>query len=162
MTRAALAVLALLLLPPPATAAGAANLRPFEGPPVVREATALVQPVARTLTMLTSSYCLPGTTATGARVGVGIVAADIAQLPFGTRLYVAGYGFAKVEDDGPAITQNRLDLWLPPAHGCAASFAWGMRRVTVEILGRPYLSRHVPPRLRAADVRYVRERGKAA
>ena len=158
MTRIILAaVAAFLLLPPPATSAGAANLAPFEGPVPRIERAALVLPVARTLTMLTSSYCLSGTTATGTRVHVGTIAVDPTQIPFGTRLYIPGYGYGIARDDGPAITWDRLDLWLPPAHECAASYAWGMRRVTVEILGRPYLSRAVPPRLRQVGIRYVRK-----
>ncbi len=158
MTRLILTtILALLLLPPPATSAGTANLAPFEGSPPHIERAALVQPVARTVTMLTSSYCLSGTTATGTRVHVGTIAVDPAQIPFGTRLYVPGYGYGIARDDGPAIGPGRLDLWLPPAHECAASYAWGMRRVTVEILGRPYLSRAVPPRLRQVGILYARK-----
>lgn len=154
------AIAAILLMPPPATSAGAANLRPFEGPPMVRQAAALVQPVERTLTVSATAYCLSGTTATGARVGPGTVAVWPPQIPLGSHLWVQGYGYAKALDTGSAITAGHVDLWMSWDNHCAAAWAWGRRTVTVEVLGRPYLSRAVPPRLRAADVRYVR--GKAA
>ncbi len=149
MTRATrvllLSALALLLLPPPTVGASLVSMPPDGAPPKV---TAYLAIPEHAQTMLTSSYCLSGTTAMGTRVGMGTIAVDPQQIPFGTRLYVPGYGYGTALDDGPAIHWDRLDLWLPWAHECDASTDWGMRTVTVIVYGKPHLSRHVPPRLR--------------
>ena len=158
MTRIILtALLALLLLPPPTTAAGAANLAPFEGPPPRIERAALMQPIARTLTVLSTSYCTGATTATGAPVGVGTVAVDPSIIPLGSHLYVQGYGNAVADDTGGAIQGYRIDVYYPPKDFCLRSVDWGRRTVAVEIFGKPYLSHAVPERLRQVGIRYVRE-----
>lgn len=53
-----------------------------------------------------------GITASGRRVEHGIVAVDRNEIPFGTRLYVEGYGFAIAADVGGAIQGNRIDLFM--------------------------------------------------
>ena len=52
----------------------------------------------------------PNITASGARVEPGKTVAAGPSLPFGTNLYIAGYGRRIVEDRGGAITDGRLDL----------------------------------------------------
>ena len=54
-----------------------------------------------------------GVTASGAKARHGTAAADTAFYPFGTVLYVPGYGWARVEDRGGAIKgPGKLDLWF--------------------------------------------------
>lgn len=71
-----------------------------------------------------------GVTASGAPVRVGTVAADGDLFPFGTIVYVEGYGYGRVEDRGALIKGNRLDLYFP-THRAAKS--WGARMIKVKI-----------------------------
>lgn len=62
----------------------------------------------------------------------GTIAADTRYYPFGTRMYVPGYGYGVVEDRGSAIKgPRRLDLYYDD-HDDA--LGWGRREVMVEIL----------------------------
>lgn len=80
-------------------------------------------------TMEATSYCLSGTTATGMRVGRGVIAVDPRVIPLGSRVHVSGYGDAIAADTGGAIQGNRIDVWLP----CGEAYAWGVRTVTVTV-----------------------------
>jgi len=71
-----------------------------------------------------------GVTASGTHAQHGTIAADTAVLPFGTIVYVPGYGYGRVEDRGGKITGNRLDLWYP-SHADAQ--AWGRKRMKVRV-----------------------------
>jgi 3D (Asp-Asp-Asp) domain-containing protein len=72
-----------------------------------------------------------GITASGTRAKPGTVAADTRHYPFGTVLYILGYGYAKVEDRGGAIQgPARLDLFFK-SHQDALN--WGRRRVPVQV-----------------------------
>jgi uncharacterized protein YabE (DUF348 family) len=51
-----------------------------------------------------------GRTATGRRMGHGIVAVDPNVIPLGTRVYVPGYGVGLAADTGGAIWGKRIDL----------------------------------------------------
>jgi len=51
-----------------------------------------------------------GRTATGLRIGHGVVAVDPNYIPLGTRLYIEGYGYAVAADTGGAIKGHRIDL----------------------------------------------------
>ncbi len=51
-----------------------------------------------------------GRTANGMKAQKGVVAVDTRVIPFGTRLYIPGYGFAIAADRGSAIKGNRIDL----------------------------------------------------
>jgi 3D (Asp-Asp-Asp) domain-containing protein/uncharacterized protein YabE (DUF348 family) len=70
-------------------------------------------------------------TATGARAKRGVIAVDPRVIPFGTRVYVPGYGYAVAADTGGAIKGNRIDLCFATVAEC---FAWGRRTVTITIL----------------------------
>ncbi len=52
----------------------------------------------------------PGITASGAAVEIGTTAAAAWSLPYGTRLYIPGYGFRVVQDRGGDIVEGRLDI----------------------------------------------------
>lgn len=71
-----------------------------------------------------------GITASGARAQYGTIAADTEVLPFGTIVYVPGYGYGRVEDRGGAIKGRRLDLWYP-SHRDAQE--WGRKKINVRV-----------------------------
>lgn len=71
-----------------------------------------------------------GYTASGTLAKVGTIAADTSVLPFGTIVYVPGYGYGRVEDRGGAIKGRRLDLWHP-SHGEAKE--WGRKKMNVNV-----------------------------
>jgi len=77
----------------------------------------------------------PLRTATGKRVRVGGIAADIRVLPFGSLVIIPGYNNGKpceVIDTGGAIRGLKLDVFLWSAH---EAIHWGRRRnVPVTIL----------------------------
>ena len=78
------------------------------------------------------AYHLPGRTASGLPVGVGVIAVDPTVIPLGTRVFVPGYGAAVAADVGSAIKGNIIDLWMPST---AAARAWGRRTVTITVYG---------------------------
>ena len=62
----------------------------------------------------------------------GTVAADTTHYPFGTRLYIPGYGYGRVEDRGGAIKgPKRIDLYY---HSHQDALEWGRRKIRVEVL----------------------------
>ncbi len=71
-----------------------------------------------------------GITASGSKAKHGTIAADTSVLPFGTIVYVPGYGYGRVEDRGGMIKGRKLDLWFS-SH--AAARQWGRKRVKVRV-----------------------------
>lgn len=69
-----------------------------------------------------------GITADGSKSRPGTIAADTSVFPFGTIIYVPGYGYGKVQDRGGAIKGKHLDLYFK-SHGDAQE--WGRRRKTI-------------------------------
>jgi 3D (Asp-Asp-Asp) domain-containing protein len=119
-----LAAVALLLV----VAEGCAGRRrPATSPPPGPPVTATV--------FIATAYCHGTTTASGARVRPGIVAADPSVLPLGTviRLERAGRydGTYTVLDTGPAIRGHRLDVFM---RSCRDATRFGRRDVQVLIL----------------------------
>lgn len=82
-----------------------------------------------------------GVTASGAKARFGTIAADTSQYPFGTIMYVPGYGYGRVEDRGSAIKGEHVDLFFL-SH--ADALKWGRRERTVTVW---------VPRGRTADAR---------
>ena len=78
------------------------------------------------------AYHLPGKTASGLPVGVGVIAVDPTVIPLGTRVFIPGYGPAVAADVGTAIKGNIIDLWMPST---AQARTWGRRTVTITIYG---------------------------
>lgn len=70
-------------------------------------------------------------TATGVPAVRGVMAVDPAFIPFGTRVYIPGYGTAVAADTGGAIDGAKIDLCFDTR---AEAFAWGRRTVTITIL----------------------------
>lgn len=69
-------------------------------------------------------------TATGTMPQRGTIAADPNILPYGTRLFVPGYGYGIVVDCGGSIKGNRLDLFMESRQ---EAIDWGCRTVEVRI-----------------------------
>ncbi len=84
----------------------------------------------RQLTVSATCYDLPGRTATGMPVGMGIVAVDPSVIPLGSRMHIPGYGNGVAADVGSGIKGNVIDLWYPTFAQCAT---WGRRTVTITI-----------------------------
>jgi 3D (Asp-Asp-Asp) domain-containing protein len=84
----------------------------------------------RQLVVSATCYDLPGRTATGMPVGRGVVAVDPSVIPFGSRLYIPGYGNGVAADIGGGIRGNIIDLWFPTYAECAG---WGRRTVTITV-----------------------------
>ncbi len=61
----------------------------------------------------------------------GTIAADTRYYPFGTRMYVPGWGWGRVEDRGGAIKgPTRIDLYFDSHQ---AALQWGRRKLPVRI-----------------------------
>jgi uncharacterized protein YabE (DUF348 family)/3D (Asp-Asp-Asp) domain-containing protein len=72
-----------------------------------------------------------GITASGMRAGYGVVAVDPRVIPFYTRLYIPGYGYAIAADTGSDIVGNRIDLGFTTY---SEAISWGRRPVQVYVL----------------------------
>ena len=72
----------------------------------------------------------PGITAAGTIPKPGTIAVDPRHIPYGTPLWVEGYGWGLALDTGAAIRSapQRLDLYF---HTRKAALAWGRRTVRV-------------------------------
>lgn len=78
-----------------------------------------------------------GITASGTKVGPGVVAVDPSVIPLGTKLYIestdgtAHYGLASAEDKGGAIKGNKIDLFFQTPQEVKK---FGRRKVNVYVL----------------------------
>ncbi len=71
-----------------------------------------------------------GITASGSRAKRGTIAADTTLYPFGTVMYVPGYGYGRVEDRGGKIKGNHIDLFF---NSHAHALEWGKQERMVSI-----------------------------
>ena len=71
-----------------------------------------------------------GITSSGSLARPGTLAADTSLFPYGTIMYVPGYGYGRVEDTGADIKGHRLDVFFPRHHQAEA---WGRVRVPVKV-----------------------------
>ncbi|HDP35543.1 MAG TPA: hypothetical protein ENN29_10590 [Candidatus Hydrogenedentes bacterium] len=72
-----------------------------------------------------------GVTASGTKAKPGTIAADTNYYPFGTVMYVPGYGYGRVEDRGGAIKgPDKIDVFFKKRKD---ALEWGRRRVRVRI-----------------------------
>ncbi len=72
-----------------------------------------------------------GITADGTKAKKGVIAADIRRYPFGTEMYIPGYGWGVVHDKGKDIKGNHIDVFFE-SHKKAME--WGRRELDVTIL----------------------------
>ncbi len=75
-----------------------------------------------------------GITASGTKARHGTIAADTSRYPFGTVMYIEGYGYGRVEDRGGAIKGNKIDLHFP-SHKKALE--WGRQNKKVYVWFSP-------------------------
>lgn len=79
--------------------------------------------------MIASGYTYTGrNTASGVPPSYGVMAVDTSVIPFGTRVYVEGYGYATARDRGSDIKGNRIDLFFETER---EALNWGVRTVKV-------------------------------
>jgi 3D (Asp-Asp-Asp) domain-containing protein len=71
-----------------------------------------------------------GITASGVKSRVGTIAADTSKYPFGTVMYVPGYGYGRVEDRGSAISGQRIDLYFNKHN---EALKWGRQTKQVKV-----------------------------
>jgi len=74
-----------------------------------------------------------GVTSSGEKTRKGTIAADIRLYPYGTRMYVPGYGWGEVQDRGSAIRGDRIDVFFPKKKD---AIAWGRQTLDVTIIRR--------------------------
>lgn len=72
-----------------------------------------------------------GITSDGSKARKGTIAADITRCPYGTKMYVPGYGWGEVHDKGSAIQGNHIDVFFPDEDD---AIAWGRQVLDVIIL----------------------------
>lgn len=73
-----------------------------------------------------------GVTASGMRAQKGVVAVDTRVIPFGTELYIEGYGYAIAGDTGSAIKGNKIDVFFDSYND---AIQYGVKNVNVYVLG---------------------------
>lgn len=76
------------------------------------------------------AYCGGWGTASGLPLGWGTVAVDTSVFPFGTKMYIPGYGNGVAADRGTAIIGKIIDIWFPT---CAQARAWGRKTLTITV-----------------------------
>lgn len=95
---------------------------------------------SKVLTGVCTAYCgannkLDGgpRTSTGKKVTKGIVAVDPRKIPYGTRLYIPGYGYAVAADTGGAMRSGKvlIDLGFDTQAEC---LSFGRRQMTIYVL----------------------------
>ena len=83
----------------------------------------------KTITGVVTAYCDKGRTSTGRQAQRGVVAVNPKVIPYGTKLYIPGYGEAVAGDTGGG--KFLVDLWFETEAQCRA---WGRKNMTVYIL----------------------------
>jgi 3D (Asp-Asp-Asp) domain-containing protein len=71
-----------------------------------------------------------GITSDGTKAKKGTIAADISRYPYGTKMYVPGYGWGEVHDIGSAIKGDHIDVFFPDEEDAKA---WGRKYLEVII-----------------------------
>jgi 3D (Asp-Asp-Asp) domain-containing protein len=72
-----------------------------------------------------------GITASGVRAKKGTIAADISRYPYGTKMYVPGYGWGEVQDIGSAIKGDHIDVFFQSNKD---AMHWGRKYLDVKII----------------------------
>jgi 3D (Asp-Asp-Asp) domain-containing protein len=72
-----------------------------------------------------------GITASGVKAKKGTIAADIRRYPYGTKMYVPGYGWGEVQDIGSAIKGDHIDIFFPSKKDAVN---WGRKYLDIKII----------------------------
>lgn len=72
-----------------------------------------------------------GITSDGTKAVKGTIAADIRRYPYGTKMYVPGYGWGVVHDTGSAIKGDHIDVFFPDNDD---AMTWGKQHLDVTII----------------------------
>lgn len=72
-----------------------------------------------------------GITYTGTKAARGTIAVDPSVIPFGTKLYIPGYGYGVAADTGGAIKGNKIDLCYDTR---TEALNWGIKNITVYVV----------------------------
>lgn len=83
----------------------------------------------KAITGAVTAYCDKGRTSTGRQAQRGVVAVNPKVIPYGTKLYIPGYGKAIAGDTGSG--KFLIDLWFETDAQCRA---WGRKIMTVYII----------------------------
>ncbi len=77
----------------------------------------------------------PDTTATNTKPKFGTLAADPTRIPYGTKLYIPGYGLGIVEDTGSILRNDknniRIDVFMETYE---EAIKWGKKEIIVYII----------------------------
>lgn len=111
--------------------------------PVIKKTAAVAAPApvnfSKVLTGVCTAYCGANNkmdggarTSTGKKVTKGIIAVDPRKIPYGTKLYIPGYGYGIAADTGGAMRSGRvlLDLGFDTMAECNN---FGRRNMTVYV-----------------------------
>jgi len=71
-----------------------------------------------------------GKTASGTMAKRGTIAADTDIFPFGTIMYIEGYGYGRVEDRGSVIKGNHIDIFFKDHQ---QAILWGNQNLKVKV-----------------------------
>ena len=71
-----------------------------------------------------------GVTAAGTKAKKGTIAADTNRYPFGTIMYIPGYGYGRVEDRGSAVKGEHIDLFFKTHQ---QALEWGREQKVVTV-----------------------------
>jgi 3D (Asp-Asp-Asp) domain-containing protein len=73
---------------------------------------------------------IPNVTATGSEPGIGTIAVNPSEIPFGTRMYVESYGWGIASDTGQIIRENsnQIEVFMPTYEDAVE---WGRKQCTV-------------------------------
>jgi 3D (Asp-Asp-Asp) domain-containing protein len=112
--------------PPAATAPTATTAAATSAAGAPPEAAPSLAP-GTTLAVAATAYSLPGHTASGLPVGVGVCATDPRVIPLGTRFEVPGYGTCVAADTGSGVVGATIDVWLPESRASA----YGRQTITI-------------------------------
>lgn len=63
--------------------------------------------------------------------GLKVIAVDPRVIKLGTKVHVAGYGYAVAGDTGGAIKGNKIDVFIPTK---SSALKWGRKNVKIKIL----------------------------
>ncbi len=99
--------------------------------PVITDPGVDADQVASTMTMSVTAYTHTGNnTSTGSAPGYGTVAVNPSVIPYGTKLYIPGYGYGIASDTG-GFSPNTIDVFFDTYQEC---INWGRKTLTIYIM----------------------------